>query len=254
MTQSLSGNGYLAGRVALVTGATRGVGRATATRLCAAGAHVFLNYAHDDEQAGRVSADLAGLPGGVTVVKGDVTDVETLPVLFDQIDGRYGKLDIFVHNVSSMHPMASGAPEPAGVHADLATALDPLLYSVERLTKLLAPGTGRVIAVSSLGARAVIPRYLSLGVAKAALESLVRYLAVELAGRQITVNAVSSAKLDKGEPLGPREAQLAERAPGGRLATPDDLADVISLLCRDEARWIQGQIITVDGGLSLRAP
>jgi enoyl-[acyl-carrier protein] reductase III len=145
------------------------------------------------------------------------------------------------------------------VHADLATALDPLLHSVERLTKLLAPGSGRVIAVSSLGARAVIPRYLSLGVAKAALESLVRYLAVELAGRQITVNAVSSAKLDKsgvpgGEPLGPREQQLAERAPGGRLATPDDLADVISLLCRDEARWIQGQIITVDGGLSLRAP
>ncbi len=254
MTQSLPGTQFLSGRVALITGATRGVGRAVATRLCAAGAHVYLNYAHDDEQAERVAAELAPLPGTASPLHGDVTAADTLPALLEQIGAEHSRLDIFVHNVASLHPMQATAPDPDGLHADLATALNPLLYGIEGLAKLLPAGTGRVIAVSSVGGRSVIPRYVSLGVAKAALESLLRYLAVELAGRGIAVNAVSSAKLDKGEPLAPHEQALAGRAPAGRLATPDDLADVVALLCRDEARFIHGQIITVDGGLSLRAP
>jgi enoyl-[acyl-carrier protein] reductase III len=245
---------YLAGRVALVTGATRGVGRATAQRLCAAGAHVYLNYAHADADAQRAAAELAELPGGVTAVKGDVRDADGLSGVLDRVESGHGRLDVLVHNVASMHPMEAAAPDPAGVHADLATALNPLLYGIERVVKLLPERGGRIVAVSSIGGRAVIPRYASLGVAKAALESLVRYLAVELAGRDVTVNAVSTAKLDKGEPLPPPIREMASRSPSGRLTAPDDVADVIALLCRDEARWIRGQVITVDGGLTLRAP
>ncbi|HWB36314.1 MAG TPA: SDR family oxidoreductase, partial [Rugosimonospora sp.] len=220
---------YLAGRVALVTGATRGVGRATAARLHAAGAYVYLNYAHDDAQAAATLAalDAVGGPGGAGLARGDVTAPDTLPAVLERIGAERGRLDVFVHNVSSLHPMQATAPDPHGVHADLATALDPLLYGIGGLTKLLPPDGGRIVAVSSLGGRAVIPRYVSLGVAKAALESLVRYLAVELAGRGVTVNAVAGAKLDKGEPLAPHEQALADRAPAGRLATPDDLADVV---------------------------
>jgi len=245
---------YLAGRVALVTGATRGVGRATAQRLCAAGGHVYLNYAHADADAQRAAEELAGFSGGVTVVKGDVRDAAGLATVLDRVESAHGRLDVFVHNVATMHPMEATAPTAADVHADLVTALNPLLLGMERLVKLLPERGGRLVAVSSIGGRAVIPRYVSLGVAKAALESLVRYLAVELAARDVSVNAVSTAKLDKGEPLPPPIRDMASRSPSGRLTTPDDVADVIALLCRDEARWIRGQVITVDGGLSLRAP
>jgi enoyl-[acyl-carrier protein] reductase III len=102
-----------------------------------------------------------------------------------------------------------------------------------------------------------VPAYLSVGLAKAALESLVRYLAVELAGRGIAVNAIATALLDKGDPrsLAASElgAMLASRTPAGRLSTPADVADAVALLCADEAAWIHGQVITVDGGLGLRA-
>ncbi|WP_031011714.1 SDR family oxidoreductase, partial [Streptomyces sp. NRRL F-5727] len=136
-----------------------------------------------------------------------------------------------------------------------AVAVHPLLASAPRLAGLMAGRPGRIIAVTSTGARRVVPRYAGAGIAKAALEALVRYLAAELAGQGITVNAVSAAKLDKGDGSMPAELAktLAARTPGGRLTTPEDIADVVSLLCADEAGWLQGQILTVDGGLGLLA-
>ena len=109
--------------------------------------------------------------------------------------------------------------------------------------------------MSSSGARRVVDGYLGLGMAKAALESLVRYLAVELAPTGVAVNAVSTAKVDKGtdDPRPDLVRTLAARTPAGRLTTPEDVASVVALLCTDEAGWLQGQVITVDGGLALRA-
>ncbi len=245
---------YLTGRVALVTGGTRGVGLATAQRLCAAGADVYLNYANDDAGADAAVATLAGLAGTARALRADVRDHAALVGAIDEVGAAHGHLDVFVHNVASMHPMQATAASTPDVHTDLATALDPLLVGVQRLVKLMPAEHGRIIAVSSIGGHSVIPRYVSLGVAKAALESLVRYLAVELAPNGIAVNAVSTAKLDKGGEAAPRQRDLAAQAPSGRLATPADVADVVALLCRDEAHFIRGQVITVDGGLSLRAP
>ncbi|WP_030373449.1 SDR family oxidoreductase [Streptomyces rimosus] len=242
------------GRTALITGATRGVGLAIAHRLCADGFHVLLNYAHSEADAERALAQLRGLPGTATAVRGDVTDPVALSAVLDRAEEGLGRLDAFVHNVASLRPMDAAAPSSEGVHASLATTLDPMLHSVERLAGLMAHGDGRIVAVSSVGARRVVPKYVGLGVAKAALESLVRYLAVELAGRGITVNAVSAAKLDKGGPADPVTQALAGRSPSGRLTTPQDLADVVWLLCAREARCIQGQIVEVDSGLALRAP
>jgi enoyl-[acyl-carrier protein] reductase III len=138
----------------------------------------------------------------------------------------------------------------------MATALDPLLYAAPELVAAMAGGPGRVVAVSSLGARSVVPRYVGLGVAKAALESLVRYLAADLAGHGIAVNAVTTAKLDKGgaAKVNPEAVKaLVARTPAGRLTRPEDLADAVALLCTDEAAWIHGQVLTVDGGSGLRA-
>ncbi|MDC0772595.1 SDR family oxidoreductase [Streptomyces sp. HD] len=245
----------LAGKVAVVTGASRGVGRAVARRLCASGVQVLLDYAHSDEDARSAARSMAGLPGSVLPVRADVTRKEDLERLLSMAGERYGRLDIFVHAAADWHPMPAVGADPGGVKADVAAAVDPLLNGVPALAELMAPGPGRVVVISSIGARATVPRYVGLGVAKAALESLVRYLAVELADRAITVNAVSTSKIDKGGATAssPAARALAARTPAGRLTVPEDIADVVALLCTTEAGWIQGQVITADGGLSLLA-
>ncbi|MEV4636658.1 SDR family oxidoreductase [Actinoplanes sp. NPDC049548] len=246
----------LEGRVALVTGGTRGLGLAIARKLCSAGCDVVLNYAGSDEAAQAALDSLAGLKGAASLARGDIREPQTVPRLLEEAAGRHGGLDILVHNAASWQPMPALRPDQAALRRDLSTAVDPLLYGATAFADVLgARGRGRIVAVSSTGARNVVPGYVSLGLAKAALESLVRYLAVELAGRGVAVNAVATHKLDKGVPDGRPEvaAMLAARTPAGRLTRPADVADVVALLCTDEAAWIHGQVIGVDGGLSLHA-
>lgn len=247
----------LEGKVAVVTGGGRGLGRAVARKLCASGCHVILNYVASDTDAAAAVADVAGLPGTATAVKGDVRQPEVLQDLVDAALARHGRLDIFVHNAATLPPMSAVAADLPTLHAEQALALDPLLAGAPLLAKVMDGAGGRIIAISGNGAGKVLPGFVALGVAKAALESLVRYLAVELAGKGIAVNAVATAMLDKGEPngvAGPDVARmLAARTPAGRLTTPADVADAVALLCADEAAWIHGQVITVDGGLGLRA-
>src|SRR3989440_8720619 len=245
----------LAGRVALVTGGTRGIGRAVARRLCAAGCHVLLNYAHDAERARRAVDEMSGGKGTAVAVPGDVSRPKAFAALLDTVYRDHGGLDIFVHNASSWHPMATLHPDGGGFRADLATAVTPLVFGAPALRRLMAGRPGRIIAVSSSGARRVVDGYLGLGMAKAALESLVRYLAVELAPTGVAVNAVSTAKVDKGtdDPRPDLVGTLAARTPAGLRTTPEDIASGVALLCTDEAGWLQGQEVTVDGGPALRA-
>ncbi|MFI9782640.1 SDR family oxidoreductase [Kitasatospora sp. NPDC051984] len=243
----------LSGKTAVVTGATRGVGLAVARRLCAGGARVVLNYAHSEQDAARAVEELDGLGGGAHAVRADITTAAGLDLLLGEVRDRYGRLDVFVHNAAPWRPTPAVGGDAAAVTAAVGAALDPLLRGGAAIAELMGGGPGRIVAVSSSGARSVVPRYVAAGVAKAALESLVRYLAVELAGRGITVNAVSTAKLDKG-PATPQPevaAMLAARTPAGRLTTPEDLADVVALLCSPEAAWLHGQTVTADGGLGL---
>ncbi|WP_248958980.1 SDR family oxidoreductase [Sphaerisporangium perillae] len=244
----------LGGRVALVTGATRGLGLAIARKLCACGCQVILNYAHSEEDAKEAVHALSGLRGTAFPIKADVTARDEVARLLGAIRRRYGRLDVFVHNAASWKPMPATRPDVAALHRDVASALDPLLFAASAIDGLMGDD-GRVIAVSSDGAHNVIPLYVSLGVAKAALESLVRYLAVELGPHGVTVNGVSTSKLDKG-PGTPNPEMirfLARRTPAGRLTTPEDVAAVVALLSTSEAAWINGQVINVDGGLGLRS-
>ena len=243
----------LAGTVGIVTGGTQGLGLAIARKLCQAGCHVVLNYAHRDDRALEGSEELSGLPGGVSLAKADITTPEGVARVLAMTRAERGRLDFFIHNAASLRPMSAAKPDALRLHRDLDAALAPLLHGTQEMTELMSRRPGRIVAVSSTGARRVIPQYVSLGVAKAALENLVRYLAVELAGRGITVNAVATAKLDKGKvprPAGRGRAGEADPA-AGRLTCPQDVADAVYLLCLPEAAWIQGQVITVDGGLGL---
>jgi enoyl-[acyl-carrier protein] reductase III len=239
----------LAGRTALVTGGSRGLGLAIARKLCASGVDVLINYAGSDEDAEKAVASLTGLRGAARAVKADVTD----PAALDSMLAQIHSLDIFVHNCSRLTPMSALATDPGVVDESLAIALRPLLAGAARLAELMADRPGRIIAVPSSGAHKAVSGYVAAGVAKAAMESAVRYLAAELAGRGIAVNAVSTSKIDKGDrTVRPEQIKaLAARTPAGRLTTPDDVAGVVALLCADEAAWIHGQVITADGGLGI---
>lgn len=235
--------------MAVVTGGSRGLGRAIVRKLCACGADVVFTYAQSDVDAERTLRELDTAKGTVHATKLDIHQTDQLSALLRSVRERHGGLDVFVHNVATWTPMQAVAADVTALHKDIAVAVDPLLAVAPVLRELLPRG-GRVVAVSSSGAHRVIPDYVSLGLAKAALESLVRYLAVELAGHGIAVNAVSTGKLDKG--TGPT-AMLAARTPAGRLTVPEDVADVVALLCTEEAGWLHGQVIMADGGLTLRA-
>jgi enoyl-[acyl-carrier protein] reductase III len=244
----------LDGRSALITGGTRGLGLAIARKLCGSGCHVYVNYNHSEADAQRALSELSELKGSATLLRADVAQPNVVPELLERIAQDHPRLDIFVHNAATLHRMPAAKPHIGDFWDDVRLAINPLVQAAPRLADAME-GRGRVIAVSSSGARSVIPGYVSQGVGKAAVESLVRYLACELAAGGVTVNAVSTAKIDMGPETRGAELipALAARTPAGRLTKPEDVAGVVALLCTDEAAWIQGQVITVDGGLGLRA-
>ncbi|MFF4344849.1 SDR family NAD(P)-dependent oxidoreductase [Kitasatospora sp. NPDC001540] len=240
----------LDGRVALVTGASRGLGRAVVRKLAASGCTVYLN-ARDAGTAGAAAAELRAPGCDVTAAPGDVSRPGVLPELLRGLADKHGQVDILVHCAVSLHRMPTVEPRSQEMHQDYEVAVAPLIHAAATLPAVMRPQGGRVIAVSSAGANRVVPAYVSLGLAKAALESLVRYLAVALAPAGVAVNAVSTARMDRGDATDPVSAALAARTPAGRLTRPDDIADAVALLCADEAFWLRGQVITVDGGLGL---
>lgn len=254
-TTPLPGSLGLDGRVALVTGANRGLGLAVARQLCAAGCLVYLNHRQDSAAAEEALRQLSGLPGKARAVRADVRDPQEFAAMLATVQEEQGGLDVFVHNAATFRPNSAVGLDLDAFQAEHEVTLGPLLSGASKLAELMAGRPGRIIAISSNGARSVIPGYVGVGVAKAALESLVRYLAVELAGRGIAVNAVATAMLDKGErTANPGMAEfLGRRTPAGRLTTPTDVADFVTLLCGDQAAWLHGQVITVDGGLGLLA-
>lgn len=248
----------LTGKRALVTGGSRGIGRAIALRLAQAGANVAINYLRNRGPA-QETADLVRAAGReALLVKGNVADVETHEGIFAGVKQAFGGLDILVSNA------ASGVIKPAleltPKHWDWTMAINAaaLLPLAQRAVEAMGTGGGHVIAVSSLGAVRAIPNYAAVGASKAALESLVRHLAVELAPRGVRVNAVSAGVVDTDalKHFPNREQMLAEsarRTPAGRLVEPADVADIVLWLVSPLASMVVGQTIVVDGGYSVVA-
>ncbi|MEO8847226.1 MAG: enoyl-[acyl-carrier-protein] reductase FabL [Casimicrobiaceae bacterium] len=245
----------LAGRVALVTGGARGIGRAAVRKLASAGCDVIVNYYNSHDEAQALSDEIAALGRRSLAVQASVADGGSLDDMFAAIRERFDRVDIVVSNA------ASGVLKPA-----LEMTLKHWRWCMETnafALNLLAqhvvpimPAGGRLLAMSSLGASRAIPNYAFIGASKAALESLVRALAQELGPRGIRVNAVSAGVVDT-DALGHfpnRErllAEFAERTPAGPVLTPENVADAIYLLCLPEADKITGQTIVVDGGFAI---
>jgi enoyl-[acyl-carrier protein] reductase III len=244
------------GRVALVTGGSRGIGRAIALRLAQARCGVVINYVRHRQAAEEAAAGIREAGAKALVVKANVADEEQIAGMFRQIAEEFGRLDILISNA------ASGVLKPAleismhHWHWTMDINAGTLIPLARHAVPLMEGRRGHIVAVSSLGAVRAIPNYTAVGASKAALESLVRHLAVELAPRDVRVNAVSAGvvETDALRHFPNREAMLAagrDRTPSGRMTTPEDVADVALFLCSDCADQIVGQTIVVDGGYSI---
>ncbi|MET7985052.1 SDR family oxidoreductase [Streptomyces sp. NPDC005281] len=250
----------LDGRLALVTGGARNIGRSVARALAERGAHVLVNYFHSHEEALRTREELVTLGARVDLIRASVARQDQVDRMFAEIEERFGHLDILVNSA------ANGALLPLDriTENDLDKALDTNYKGSLRCSRAAAPlmarrGGGSIVQLSALGSsQLVMANYLACAPAKAAVETLTRYLAVEFAPLGIRVNTASAAMLvsEVADAFPDAEAMqevIRDATPLGRLGTPEELAALVAFLAGDDSRWITGQTILADGGLSLGA-
>ncbi len=247
----------LRGKVGLVTGSSRGIGKAIALRLAENGVDLVVNYVRHRQDAEATARLIEEKGARCLVVKANVANDEDLQGMFALIKSEFGHLDFLISNAAS--GVLKPALELSSRHWNWAMEINAraLLSLTQQAVPLMSNGA-RIMAVSSMGAVRAVENYTAVGASKAALESLVRHLAVELGPMGINVNTISAGAVDT-EALKkfPNREQILDgalqRTPMGRLTTPEDVADVALFLCSDLAAMIQGQTIVVDGGYSIRA-
>ncbi|PWA08772.1 enoyl-[acyl-carrier-protein] reductase FabL [Pueribacillus theae] len=244
-------------KVALVTGSSRGIGKVIATRLAEKGYDLVINYARNKRAAQETADELKKLGSDVLVIKCNVGKVDKVKEMFQQIDEYFGRLDILVNNAASgvLRPLMELEESHWNWTMDINSKA--LLFCAQEAAKLMEKnGGGTIVSMSSIGSIRVLDNYTAVGVSKAALEALTRYLAVELAPKNIIANAVSGGVVDTDALTHfPNREELLEdalsRTPAGKIVKMEDLANVVMFLLSEEASMIRGQTLIVDGGISL---
>lgn len=249
-------------KTVLVTGSGRGIGRAIALHFARLGADVVVNYFRKREPAEETAAEIESLGRRALVVKADVGSIEDLVRMFEQISEQFDGLDILVSNAASGYNRPALDQKPRGWDWTMNINARALLFAAQKAVPLMEKrGGGTIVSLSSPGAIRVLPDYSVVGASKAAIEALTRYLAVELAPKNIVVNAVSpgivlTSALEYFDHT--RQSGAIQRAiantPAGRLATPEEVAEVVAFLCTPAASMIRGQTILMDGGYTLLVP
>jgi enoyl-[acyl-carrier protein] reductase III len=246
----------LRGKIALVTGASRGIGRASTLRLAEAGADVIVNYVSSRADAISVAREILALGRQAWVVKADVSEEQDVESLFEFINEELGQLDILVSNAATggFRPLL----ESTGRHFTNALTINSI--ALVHLAKAAMPlleqskGRGKIVTLSSHGSDLAIPMYAAVGASKAALESIVRHPALEVGNRNVNVNVVKAGLVptDSTRRFPNADDVFAARRhqsmTGDRLLEADDVANVVLFLCSPLSDLIQGETITVDGG------
>jgi enoyl-[acyl-carrier protein] reductase III len=248
----------LDGRIALVTGSSRGIGRAIAWALADAGADVVVHYHKREDDAAATAAGVTARGRRAATVQADLEDPEAIAALFQVVRSAFGGLDIFVANAAATAFRAVLDVKPHHLERTHNLIVRSLVLSVQQAVPLMAGRPGRIITVSGHGTPFTLPAYGTLGAAKAAVEAWTRYFAYELGPRGITANCLSpgviatdSARFYLGDRYQALEAAVRRDTPLGRIGAPDDVAGAAVWLASDWARFVTGQVIRVDGGLSL---
>lgn len=253
----------LRGKIVIVSGSGRGIGREIALSFARDGASVVVNFYRNRAPAEEVARSIVELGGEAILVRANVGDHDDLKRLFAETATAFGGLDYYIHNAASGYNRPVADQRTKGWDWTMNINARSLLFAAQEATALMRPrGGGAIVALSSMGAWRVLPDYVTVGASKAAVEALVRYLAVELAPDGIVVNAVSPGlvrtdALDHFAVFQDEErdvaAKMQSETPAGRLCTPQDVAAVVRFLCSPDAAMIRGQTITVDGGYALLA-
>ncbi|MBX3657789.1 MAG: SDR family oxidoreductase [Ramlibacter sp.] len=240
-------------RVAIVTGASRGIGRAIALRLARDGHSVAVNYADNAEKAAEVVAAIKAQGGDAIAIQGDVGRPQDVATLFDTARRHFGGIDVVVNSAGIM-PMAAITPASLEafdqvVNTNLRGSFLVMAQAAEQL-----PAGGRIIVFSSSVLAKAFPQYGPYIASKAAVEGLVHVLANELRGRNITVNAVAPGPVatelflrGKSEQL---IDQIARQAPLERIGQPEDIASAVSFLAGPDGGWVNAQVVRVNGGFA----
>ncbi|TWT64605.1 SDR family oxidoreductase [Allorhodopirellula solitaria] len=256
-------NQDLKGKRALVSGASRGIGREIALELAARGASVAVNFLNSQEKAVEVAKQIAerkAADADVMLVKADVSRCEDVHSMVDEVQSRFGGLDIVVSNAAAGGFRALADLTPVNFEAVLRTNASPVIWLAQAAAVALGAGpeNGKVVAVSSHGSRWSVPHYGAIGASKAALESLIRHLALELGDDGINFNCVlpgiiatdAIASMPDSDNL--VKAASERMMLGERKLAQHDVAKVVAFLCSSDSDLIQGQTIVVDGGVSIR--
>jgi enoyl-[acyl-carrier protein] reductase III len=256
----------LDGKSALVTGSSRGIGRGIALKLAEQGVRVAINYCSNEAAARDTLAKVRAVGGDGFIIQADVSRPTDIRHLFKTLEAEFGTLDIFVSNARPELPEFYGSPlEITQAQWDMAFASQAQAFflGVRAALPLMGQG-GRIIALTYApgGRSGSWQSWIAMGSAKAAMESAVRYFAVALAKRGITVNSISPGFTEDSvlNSLPPQAQEMVRNwhaegwTPMGRLGTPADIGKMVALLCSEDAGWMTGQLLTVDGGASLMNP
>jgi len=245
----------LAGRVALVTGASRGIGRRIALKLGAAGCDIAAIYYNAHAEAASLCEALAAMNRRAFAFQCNVADPQSVTEAVTEIRGHFDKIDFLISNAASgvLKPLAAATLKHW--RWCMETNAFALVLLTQRILDVMPRG-GRILALSSLGARRAVPDYGLVGASKAALEAIVRSLAYELAPRGISVNVISGGVVETDALRAfPQHQQIAaefkKRSPLGRVLRPEEIADAVYLMCLPEAATISGQTVVADGGFSI---
>ena len=256
----------LAGKHALITGGSRGIGRGIALKLAEKGVNAAIHYFQNAAAARDTLASVRQCGSDGFIVQADVLKPEEIARMFAEVKTAFGSLDIFVSNARPEIPEFFQGPMDITLEQwDAAFNSQAKAFLIgARAASALMPDGGRMFAITyAEGSRTGgLQPWVGMGSAKAAMESMVRYFAVALAKRKITVNAISPGwtedsvlnTLPPGAQTLIRDWHVRGWTPMGRLGTPEDVGNVVSMFCSEQAGWITGQVIYADGGASLMNP